>query len=116
VHDIAFITSALRQNARLQSGHFDGDLVGVELDEGVAGRNCVAFLLVPFGHGRFNDRLAERRDFYGEHSDDPKRIEIKVGILKVAVGTNSPEQHFPRSIREFFLAVRPYCAVIQCSD
>ena len=52
-----------------ESRDFHRDLVGLELDEGIARGNDVAFLLQPARDGGFDDGLTERGDLYGKHSD-----------------------------------------------
>ena len=51
------------EHAGLQRRNFDGDLVGLELDQGVAGGNGIALLLEPPRDGGLDDRLAERGTF-----------------------------------------------------
>ena len=68
LHDVAFGVRALRQHAGGHRGNLDGDLVGLQLDERVAGRDRVALLLQPARDRRFDDRFTERRNFDGGHS------------------------------------------------
>ena len=53
-------------------GHFDVDLVGFELDERLAGRDGIAFLLQPARDPRIHDRFADLGhddvDRHGEES------------------------------------------------
>src|SRR6185369_3245111 len=67
--DIAFGLCAPGQHSGFERGYFNGDLVSLEIDEGVTRGHDVAFLLQPPRHGGFDDRFSERRDLYGEHSE-----------------------------------------------
>src|SRR5207248_6535061 len=69
VNDIAFVLGALGQNAGFEGGYFYCNLVGLELDQRIARGNGITLLLLPARNRGFNDRLAERRNFYGEHSE-----------------------------------------------
>ena len=67
--DIAFILGALGQNAGFECRDFYGDLVGLEVDQRIAGGNDIALFLEPPGYSGLNYRLAQGRDLYGKHSD-----------------------------------------------
>jgi hypothetical protein len=69
VHDLTLFPVALFQHAGFEGRHFHRDLVGLEIDKRVARGYDIAFLLEPPRNGGFNDRFAQGRDFYGEHSD-----------------------------------------------
>ena len=58
----------LAEHAGGRRGDFEGDLVGLELDQGLVRLHRVARLLEPLADGRFGDRFAERRDLdFGCH-------------------------------------------------
>jgi len=66
-HDVAFIDCALRQHARRERRHLDGDLVGLQLHEVVAFGDLITLVLEPPRDRRFDDRLAELRNLDCSH-------------------------------------------------
>ena len=54
----------LLEDAALRRRDLEIDLVGLELDEGVADVDGVPFLLQPLRDARVDDRLADFRDHY----------------------------------------------------
>jgi hypothetical protein len=58
VHDLAFLFVALGELARFEGRDFDGDFVGLEIDQRVASGYDIAFLLEPPRDGGLNDRFA----------------------------------------------------------
>jgi hypothetical protein len=58
VHDFTLVLHPLGENTGFERRDFHGDLVGLEIDERIAGGNDVTLLLDPPGHGGFDDRLA----------------------------------------------------------
>jgi hypothetical protein len=58
VDDLALFFGAFCQYARFECRDFYGDLVGLEIDQRVAGGNDIALFLEPPGYGGLNDRLA----------------------------------------------------------
>ncbi len=89
MNDFAFGLRALFENPGFERRNFHGDLVGLEVDERVAGGNSIPFLLEPPGHGGFDDRFSEGRNLYGEHQTDPEHMENKVGIFRLQRATRS---------------------------
>jgi hypothetical protein len=63
LHDVTFVALPLGEHASGEGGNLDGDLVRLELDERVASGDRLALFLEPARYGRFDDRLAEGRDF-----------------------------------------------------
>jgi hypothetical protein len=63
LHDVPFVDEALLQNAAGDRRDFDGDLVGLELDEGIPWRDGITFVLQPLRDRRFDNRLSERWHF-----------------------------------------------------
>ena len=58
VNDITLVLGALGQNAGFECRDFYGDLVGLEIDQRIAGGNDIALLLEPPRYGGLNDGLA----------------------------------------------------------
>jgi len=58
VNDLTLILGALGQHSGFECRDFYGDLVGLEVDQRVAGGNDIALFLEPPGYGGLNDRLA----------------------------------------------------------
>jgi hypothetical protein len=67
VDDVAFLDGLFHQDPRAKCRHFDGDLVCVQLQYGVAGVDRLALLLYPARYGRFNNGLPEGRNFQSDH-------------------------------------------------
>ena len=59
LHVLAVAAVDPREHAGLRRADLDVDLVGLELDERVAGRHALAFLLQPARDARVDDRLAD---------------------------------------------------------
>lgn len=65
--DVALLHSLFGQYPRAKCRHFDGDLVGVELQDGIAGVDRLALLLDPARHRRFNNGFPEGWNFQSDH-------------------------------------------------
>jgi hypothetical protein len=60
-----------REDAGLRCRDFEIDLVGLEFDERIAGRDLIAWFFQPLRHARVDDRLAYfRNDDVYRHVND----------------------------------------------
>jgi hypothetical protein len=69
---VALVLGARHEHAGFERRHLDGDLVGLELDDGLARLHGVTLLPEPARDGGFHDRLAEGRDLDRDHSGNPR--------------------------------------------
>ena len=67
VYHIAFTLVPFRKHSGFKGGHFNGDLIGLEFDQRIAGGNVVTLVLEPAGNGRLDDGFAERWNLDGRH-------------------------------------------------
>jgi len=73
-HRLAVLGRDLAKHAGRGRRHFDGDLVGFELDQRLVHRDGVAGLLEPAADGGFRHGLAERRNTNFSHGSFPQLL------------------------------------------
>jgi hypothetical protein len=76
---LAVLGDDLAERARGRRRDFDGDLVGLELDQRLVDRDGIAGLLEPAADGGLGDGLAERRNANFSHGLFPQSLAVMAG-------------------------------------
>jgi hypothetical protein len=74
------VPTDLDEHAGVLGAHLEVDLLGLELDEGLACRHAIAGPLQPAGHAGLDDRFSELGDDDIGHGQGPAERERGIGI------------------------------------